>query len=170
MIYLLLLIIAVVYTIYIITKRFQAHFELLEGMSDDINEIRMKLGLGKEDRTEQQAKEYIEKETEELLVAGKGIKEINDYFFSLDDSGIPARYAWRIIEGHKRVRKKYDKFIRGLIKDFEEAKICPKCKRIFYAYTEIDMPYQYCFECKTGDNKGVELITTSEYKQRISGK
>lgn len=170
MINFLLIIIAVVYTIYIITKKFQAHFRLLEGISDDINEIRMKLGLGKENRTEQQAKEYMEKEIGELLVAGKGIKEINDYFFSLDDSGIPARYAWRIIEGHKRGRKKYNEFIRGLIKDFNEAKICPQCKRIFYAHMQVDMPDMYCFECKTGDKDYVELITTAEYKMRLSSK
>jgi len=170
MIYLLLVIICVIYTIYLIKKRVQAHFELLEGMSDDINEIRMKLGLGKENRTEQQAKEYIEKETEELLVAGKGIKEINDYFFSLDDSGIPARYAWRIIEGHKRGRKKYNEFIKELIKDFDEAKICPRCKEIYYSYTEVDSPHDLCVECSRGKPyaESVKLITTTEYVKQIN--
>lgn len=168
--YLLLAIILVIYAIYVIKKKTQAHCELLEGISDDINEIRMKLGLGMEYRTEEQIKRYITEETERLLVAGKGIKEIKDYLFSLDDSGIPARYVAGVIEGHKKGRKKYDEFIRGLIKDFNEAKICPQCKDIYYNYAVVDFPHTNCLKCKTGNNKSVELITTSEYKQRMSGK
>jgi len=170
--YLLLAIILVIYAIYAIKNKTQAHFELLKGISDDINEIRMKLGLGIEYRTEEQIKRYITEETERLLVAGKGIKEIKDYLFSLDHSGIPARYVAGVIEGHKRGRKKYDEFIRGLIKDFDEAKICPKCKDIYYSYTEVDSPHEQCVKCSADKPyvERVELITTAEYKKRLSDK
>jgi len=97
-------------------------------------------------------------------------KEIKDYLFPLGDSSIPARFAAGVIESRKKGRKKYDEFIRGLIKDFDEAKICPQCKDIYYDYTVVDFPHTYCVKCKTGDNKSVELVTTFEYKKRLSGK
>jgi len=48
-IFLFIIVTAIVYIIYginVIKDKMQAHFELLEGISDDINEIRMKLRLG----------------------------------------------------------------------------------------------------------------------------
>ena len=160
---LLLVIISIIYTIYLI-KRVQANFELLEGISDDINEIRMKLRLGIVYRTEEQRKRYIKELVERCLILGKGIeeiKEIKDYCF-------PKRHPYDI--STEESRKKYDKFIRKLIKDFEEAKICPQCKQIYYNSYVIDLPFTHCVNCKTSDNKDIELITTAEYKQRISGK
>ncbi len=168
MMYLLLAIIFIIYEIYIIKRQTQATSELLEGISDDINEIRMKLGLGVEHRTEQQVKNDIEEVTKQRLVAGEGIEEIKDYLFPLGDSSIPARFVAGVIGSRKKGRKKYDEFIRGLIKDFDEAKICPQCKDIYYDYTVVAFPHTYCVKCKTGDNKSVELVTTFEYKKRLS--
>jgi hypothetical protein len=153
--WILAVIISVIYAYYIIINKIQSHFKLLEDISDDINEIRMKLGLGREDRTENQRRRTIGGETEQYLVAGKGIEEIKDLCFPEFRPG-----------DSEESRKKYDKFIRGLIKDFNEAMICPQCKHIFYAYNEID---GLCF-CKSGDNNNTKLITTSEYKKRLSNK
>lgn len=100
----------------------------MEGISDDINEARMKLGLGMHERIEAQKRRSIREAAERYLVAGKGIEEIKEYFFPLKQP-----YPYTI--GSQEGRKKYDKFMRELIKDFEEAKICPQCKDIYYDYT-----------------------------------
>jgi len=162
---LFIIVTAIVYIIYginVIKDKMQANFELLEGISDDINEIRMKLRLGIVYRTEEQRKRYIKELVERCLILGKGIEEIEE----IKDYCFPKRHPYDI--STEESRKKYDKFIRKLIKDFEEAKICPQCKQIYY------LPFthcvNYCVNCKTSDNKDIELITTAEYKQRISGK
>ena len=132
---------------------------LLNGLSDDINEIRMKLGLGMVQRTEIQIRRDIREATERCLVHGNGIEdieEIKNYIFP--------KFEYSIDDDSEKSRRKHDKFIRELIKDFDEAKICPQCKKIYYAGRSI-FPDDYCLEC--GHDKRVELIKAIEYRQRI---
>ena len=125
--------------------------ELLEGISDDLNGIRAKLGLECVARTEPQKKRYIREETERDLVRGEGIQNIKDYCINYYKTN------------------SFDKFIQQLKKDFDEAKICPQCKTIYYEYTEVDGPHTWCLKCLTPSHEmHLELITTSEYKKGIT--
>lgn len=140
-----LFVILVVYVIYVIEKKTQ----VLEGLSDDINEIKKKLGLETHIRTPEQLEKVERDAINRSVLWGSSLKDLKkEYGF---------KFVWRNRQ-----------FIDSCIQNYDggNGTVCPKCGYI-YNFTELICQN---LKCRTDNNESVEVIKASEYKKRISGK
>lgn len=92
-------------------------YDLLCDLSDDINEIKEKLGLEVVNRTEDQVETSNRKWIQENVLEGKDLKWFK-------------KNAGRIFVG------KYGWFVKSCIKDYPQRKICTNCEKAYSKYTD----------------------------------
>lgn len=119
--------------VYAINRIFET-YNLLSGVSDDIYDIKKKLGLDTVPRTKRQEDDFVRKCIKNAIYDGKGLEELKDTFGALKFR----KYKW---------------WIDLNLREYLKIKICPKCNSI-YSLSALK-------ECKICN---VQLVSTREYK------
>jgi len=111
--------------IFKVVRKFDDAFNLLNDLSDDINDIKEKLGLRTQRRTAVQREENDKDFIRGQIEKGKSLKELKKIlgFWAY------CKYKW---------------WIKHCIKNYTNGKVCPKCKKVYY-YDEDE-----CDKCSTG--------------------
>lgn len=130
-------VILVIYVLIYTSKISNTH-EVLNGLSDDINEIKKKLGLEVSARTKSQLEEANKKYINDLIKEGQSIVDIRQHLG-----------FWGF--------RKYKWYITHMMKNYNEAMICPECEKVSFSLNlKLDFE-QKCSEC------GVPLIKMTDF-------
>lgn len=97
--------------VYAINRIFET-YNLLSGISDDINDIKKKLGLRTESRTKRQEESEAKRYLKDAIYDGKDLKELRETL------------------GFIKFRK-YKWWIKHCLEIYAKMKICPKCDVIY---------------------------------------
>jgi len=87
-------------------------YELLNGLSDDINDIKKKLGLETSIRTPKQDRKEFKENIKKDIYSGGSLAELEEYY------------------GKKPI-KKYMHWVKICMEGFQTAKYCPSCEKYF---------------------------------------
>ncbi len=101
----------IVIIVYVINKIFKI-YDLLSDVSDDINDIRKKMGLNPEARTKKQYDELMQRIIRDKVYDGQNLEEIKKILGS-----------WKL--------RKYEFWIKFYLNEYSKKKICPKCDAIY---------------------------------------
>lgn len=142
MIYFFLFLVGMIIFSWFIKNSVKHIYGLLCDLSDDINEIKEKLGLSKEIRTPSQIelfnREYFKRE----VYKGRTLKDFRK------ELGFWAFYRWKW-------------WIKRYLGLYDKSKTCPRCETVYDTYTS-DYDSGKCLRC------GIELISTKEYAQNMT--
>lgn len=119
--------------VYAINRIFET-YNLISGVSDDIYDIKKKLGLETEPRTKRQEEDMTRRRIKDAIYDGKDSEELKK---TLGASEF----------------QKYKRWIEFHLQSYAKMKICPKCDTI---YTSLVL--KECKDCK------IQLVSTGEHK------
>lgn len=120
--------------VYVVT-RISDTYKLLSGVSDDIYDIKKKLGLETELRTKRQEEDKARRYIKNAIYDGKDLEELKKTL------------------GASEFRK-YKWWIESCLQSYSKMKICPKCDAIYSALPAL----KECKDCK------IQLVSTREHK------
>lgn len=120
--------------IYVI-NRISDTYNLLSGVSDDIYDIKKKLGLETEPRTKHQEEEWARRRIKDAIYDGKDLEELKKTFGASEFL-------------------KYKKWIDFYLQEYSKMKICPKCDVVYSGLPAL----KECKDCK------IQLVSTREHK------